>query len=377
MKTTLKILPTAKQASPASPKAYTTATVILAAAMLSACGDKETAADEEYVRPVKIVELDRAAQERSYEFPGQIQAGQQLNLAFEVPGKLTAIKVKEGDMIKKGELVAAIDTRDYQSSLNSAKATLEEAKLERDRNQRLFDQQAGSKEAVEKSIRTVQTAQASFEQAKKAFEDTSLKAPFTGVVAKVFVDDFQNVRANQDIVVMQDTSTFEAVIDIPETLWVLAKTGLSNEERTKRSRPEIRLTALREASFPATISETSMLADPKTRTFQVTLAFTPPADLNISPGMTAAAVIHWASEPLDGPESFTVPVGAVGFDDAGKAYVWKIDPEKMTASRQDVEAGEITNGCIGIAGELGPNDLIAGSGVAQIREGMALKSWQP
>lgn len=375
MKTTFRILPAATKARPTSRKVF--ASAILATALLGACGKEETAQQDDYVRSVKVVEIGSSVLERVYEFPGQIQAGQQLDLAFEVPGKLTAIKVKEGDMVKKGDLVATLDTRDYQASLNSAKATLEEAKLERDRNQRLFDQQAGSKESVEKSIRTVQTAQASFDKARKAFEDTSLKAPFSGVVAKVFVDDFQNVSANQDIVVMQDTTTFEAVIDIPETLWVLAKPGLSNEERNKRSRPEIRLTALRGESFPATISETSMLADPKTRTFAVTLAFSPPADLNISPGMTAAAILHWAREAQGGANIFSVPVGAVGFDDAGKAYVWKIDKEKMIASRLVVEAGEVSEGMIGISGEIGEGELIAGSGVAQIREGMALKRWQP
>ena len=375
MKTTFRILPAAAKARPTSRKVF--AAAILATALLGACGKEETAQQDDYVRSVKVVEIGSSVLERVYEFPGQIQAGQQLDLAFEVPGKLTAIKVKEGDMVKKGDLVATLDTRDYQASLNSAKATLEEAKLERDRNQRLFDQQAGSKESVEKSIRTVQTAQASFDKARKAFEDTSLKAPFSGVVAKVFVDDFQNVSANQDIVVMQDTTTFEAVIDIPETLWVLAKPGLSNEERNKRSRPEIRLTALRGESFPATISETSMLADPKTRTFAVTLAFSPPADLNISPGMTAAAILHWAREAQGGANIFSVPVGAVGFDDAGKAYVWKIDREKMIASRLVVEAGEVSEGMIGISGEIGEGELIAGSGVAQIREGMALKRWQP
>ena len=375
MKTTFRILPAAAKARPTSRKVF--AAAILATALLGACGKEETAQQDDYVRSVKVVEIGSSVLERVYEFPGQIQAGQQLDLAFEVPGKLTAIKVKEGDMVKKGDLVATLDTRDYQASLNSAKATLEEAKLERDRNQRLFDQQAGSKESVEKSIRTVQTAQASFDKARKAFEDTSLKAPFSGVVAKVFVDDFQNVSANQDIVVMQDTTTFEAVIDIPETLWVLAKPGLSNEERNKRSRPEIRLTALRGESFPATISETSMLADPKTRTFAVTLAFSPPADLNISPGMTAAAILHWAREAQGGANIFSVPVGAVGFDDAGKAYVWKIDKEKMIASRLVVEAGEVSEGMIGISGEIGGGELIAGSGVAQIREGMALKRWQP
>lgn len=351
---------------------------LAALALLPACGDKKTAPVAEYIRPVKMVEIQTAAAARTYEFPGQIEAAQQSNLAFEVPGKLTSIEVKEGDFIKQDELVATLDTRDYQASLNSAEATLAEARLERERNQRLFEQDAGSKEALEKSIRTVETAQASFDKAEKAFQDTSLRAPFSGVVAKVMIDDFENVPANKTIVVMLDTSSFKAVIEIPETLWILARTGISNEDRSKRSRPEIRLTALRDTTFPATISEVSMLADPKTRTFQVTLAFTAPADLNVSPGMTAAAVIHWTDEMLDTPtNSYSVPVEAIAFDEAGEAFAWKIEPEKMTTTRVVVDAGTVENGRIVITGPFEPGDMLAGSGIAQIREGMKVKRWEP
>ena len=98
MKTTFRILPAATKARPTSRKVF--ASAILATALLGACGKEETAQQDDYVRSVKVVEIGSSVLERVYEFPGQIQAGQQLDLAFEVPGKLTAIKVKEGDMVK-------------------------------------------------------------------------------------------------------------------------------------------------------------------------------------------------------------------------------------------------------------------------------------
>jgi RND family efflux transporter MFP subunit len=358
-------------------RGVTRSVALTALVMLAACKDEESAPVANYIRPVEIVTIASASPDRVYEFPGQIQASQQSNLAFEVPGKLTAIHVKEGDFVARDALVASLDASNYQATLNSAKATLEEAKLERERNQRLFEQDAGSKEAVEKSIRSVKTAEATFDTAQKAFNDTMLRAPFAGVVARVLVDDFENVAANRTIMVMQDTSSFEAIIAIPETLWVLAKKGLSNEERTTRARPEIRLTALRDTTFPARISETSMLADPKTRTFQVTLAFSPPAELNVSPGMTAAAILRWTDDSDENSSTFTVASTAVGFDEAGSAFVWRIDPQAMTASQLAVEVGEVTDNRIEIRGALANGDLLAASGIAQIREGMQVKRWEP
>ena len=49
----------------------------------------------------------------------------------------------------------------------------------------------------------------------------------------------------------------------------------------------------------------------------------------------------------------------------------------MTAGRVEVQAGEVTDGSIGISGELTVGDMLAASGIAQIREGMVLKRWQP
>ena len=291
-------------------------------------------------------------------------------------GKIIDLNVKEGDEVNAGTIVATLDPRDYKSSLDASKARLDETRLEAERNQRLFEKNATSKEDLEKSIRAQKTALANFEQATKAYEDTFLKAPFSGTIARVLVDDFETVRAKQEIMILQDSTTLEAVINIPETLWTIAAKGMTNEERTQRSKPTIRLTSLPGSSFPARVSEIGMQADPQTRTFPVTFAFSPPSTLNISPGMTATVFLT-APGDLDGDSpAFVVPVESVAHDGQGEAYIWRIDPSTMTAGKVPVKAGEMERNNIEITGALNNGDRIATSGVQQLREGMVVKKWQ-
>jgi RND family efflux transporter MFP subunit len=357
-------------------KTTTCVGLLSASLLLFGCGKEEEIIKATVIRPIKMVALQAGGLKKTFEFSGVVQPSLQANLAFEVSGKIIDLLVKEGDEVEVGAIVATLDPRDYKSSLDASKARLEETQLEAARNQRLFEKNATSKEELEQSIRAQKTAQANFEQATKAYQDTFLRAPFAGTIARVLVDDFQTIRAKQEVILLQDTTSLEAVVDVPETLWSQVAVRKTNEERTEISRPMVRLTSLPGSSFPARISETGMQADPKTRTFPVTFAFTSPSDINISPGMTATVLLTAPSNLERDIPGFVVPVESVAHDDQGEAYVWRIDSSAMTAVRVPVEAGEMESNSIEITGALNNGDLIASSGVQQLREGMVVKKWQ-
>jgi len=350
--------------------------LIGASLLVLGCGKKEEAVKKAVVRPIKMVTLQTGGLKKIFEYPGVVQAALHADLAFEVNGKITAVNVNEGDEVEAGAVVASLDPRDYKSSLDAAKARLEETQLDAIRYKRLADQNAASKEMMEKAIRAEKTAKANFEQATKAYEDTFLRAPFAGTIARILVKDFQTVQAKQEIMILQDTTTLEAVIDIPETMWTRGSKSLTKEERTRRSNPAVVLTSLAGSSFPARVSEIGMQADPITRTFPVTFIFTVPSDLNVSPGMTAKVVLTAPRDFGDDSSGFVVPVESVVHDDQGKAYVWQIDPTKMMASKVAVEAGEMEGKHIEIKGSLKDGDLVASSGVQQLREGVVVKEWK-
>jgi RND family efflux transporter MFP subunit len=352
-----------------------TAIVLGTIVFISGCGKSEPVDPEPVVRPVKLYTIESDGLKRLYEYPGQVQPKLQANLAFEVPGRLVSLTVDEGEKVQKGAVLASLDPRDYESKLNSSIAVLKEAESQQKRDQALFDKDAGSKEELERSIRAVETAQANVEIARKAFEDTNLKAPFAGTVAKVLVDEFENVGSKQTVLVLEETSNMEAVINIPENIWIQAKKGSTLQEISERTHPQIIMTSMPDRAFPAQIKATATKANAATRTFAITFAFTPPEDLNVSSGMTAKARFT-SSRPLTSKSGgIAVPVASVGFDAEGKAFVWRIDPDTMRASKVVVEAGEMAEDMMEVFGPLQKGEILATSGIHHLREGMQVKAW--
>ena len=166
------------------------------------------------------------------------------------------------------------------------------------------------------------------------------------------------------------------VVDVPETLGVMAKPGMSLEERTKRTKPLVNLTALPDRQFLAEIVEVSSLADPATRTYEGTLSFSPPADLHILPGMTANLIVSLEDEPDVKQDAYALPSYAVAAAENGEPYVWVVDRESMSVSRQSVQVGGLEGDRIEIrSAGLSPGDWVATSGVHVLEEGDSVRRY--
>jgi multidrug efflux system membrane fusion protein len=201
----------------------------------------------------------------------------------------------------------------------------------------------------------------------------ALRADFDGVVARVYFKQFENVRAKENVMVLQDTSEIEVSVDVPESRVASSEPGLTLEERTKLFKPMVELTALPNQRFPLRITELSGTADPATRTYEVTGVFTPPEDLTVLPGMTAKVIIQIPANAASG--RFQVPSNAIASEADGRPFVWRLDSESMTVEKVPVTLGEATGSMIGISGDLEEGAEIVISGVRQLRPGMRVSRW--
>jgi RND family efflux transporter MFP subunit len=335
--------------------------------LLSGCAKKEEVAAPEVIRPVKMVTLQAGGLIREVSLPGQVFPALQANMSFEVPGVIKKINVIEGQEVEAGQVLAQLDDRDYRAVLDAASAQLEVARTEAERARGLYASQATSKQRLDSAESTLKVAQAQFERAEKAFNDTSLIAPISGVVARIMVDDIVNVQAKQDILILQDNSSLKVTVDIPETLSILSDRNLSYEERSERANIRVSMTAMPDQEFEASIKEISTTADPLTRTYKGTVSMDRPESLNVLPGMTATVT---ASLPENGeadPNAFHVPVHAVSADAEGNPFVWVVAPETMTVSRKVVRQGTIVGDSIEIfSDDLSTGDWVVTSGVSQL-----------
>src|ERR1700730_5514884 len=99
-------------------RAALAATIVLFLA--TGCGKTKEEASGEIVRPVKTFTLSQEAGQRTIELPGETRAIKEATIAFEVNGRISELPVKEGDVVKAGQLLAQLDPRELKANLDAA-----------------------------------------------------------------------------------------------------------------------------------------------------------------------------------------------------------------------------------------------------------------
>ncbi len=349
--------------------------VVVVVFLLKSCG-REPQPEEPLVRPVKMLKFG-AAQTGAYRaYPGRVQADQTADLAFEDPGRLVELPVKRGQDITKGELLARIDPRDFKNAVAARKAEFVEARADLDRYRKLYEDDAVPVADLEVRQRKFDVAKAKMKVAEKALGNTSLVAPFTGVIARKFVDNFQDVKAKQPIVRLQDITKLEVVINIPETDVIRAPEKDPTEAGARDVKAFAEFDSVPDRRFPLRLKEFESEADPQTQTFLVKFTMPSPKDVNIAPGMTATVKIDMGSLRAAPEDMSVVPVNAVFSGPAGKNYVWVVDQPSMTVKRREVTVGKLTNGDIQILGGLKDGETIVTTGVYQLEEGSKVRPYE-
>ena len=232
---------------------------------LPGCGVEDT--PPEPVRPVLSVVVADAAGLNGRRFPGQAKATQELNLAFEVPGRLIERPVEVGDRVELGQVLAELDPRDFAAALKSAEAELKRDQTNFERAEGMLAEDVISRAQYDRLEARRDIAEASVELASKALADSVLRAPFSGTVAATYVENYENIRAKQEIMRLLDTSKIEMVIQIPESM-------ISNTPYVRDI--QVRFDPFPETLLPASIKEVSNEASRTTRTYPVTLIMEPP-----------------------------------------------------------------------------------------------------
>ncbi len=325
------------------------------------------------VRPVKIVTIGDSGTNQRRELPGTVKAVQHADMGFEVGGRITEFLVNEGQRVTQGTVLARLDARDYQASLDQAQAAFRKARSDLERSERIYAEDPGaiSTSKIDTDRKAVEVAEADVRKAEKAVQDAELRAPFDGVVARRLVEDFQNVQPKEPVLVLQDISQLEIEVAVPERDISRGSVKRTPEEITERVQPKVELSSLPGRQFPAAVKEFATTADAATRTFQVRLTFTPPEDASVLPGMTARVTYNASAD-----DGVTLPSHAAFADESGAAHVWLVDAETMKVRKQAVQLGDLTGAEVEILDGLTNGDLVAVSGVGQLREGMEVRRYE-
>ena len=322
------------------------------------------------VRPVKTMLIESPFSSSARQYPGKVQASRRINLAFQVDGPLIEFPVKNGQDVEQGQLLARLDPADYENEQAAKKAAMDKTETDLEKAKKLRDAGAATFKEVNDAQARFDAAKAKYDIATKAVNDTYMKAPFAGVIADTFVENFQDVRAKESILSLQDVSSVEIVVNVPQQRVIVARAqqGKMSWTATFDDLPDRR--------FAVAVKEFATDADPATQTYAVTFAMPAPEDVLILPGMTATVSEQRKDVDESGDAGYAVPIDAVPVDGLGVYHVWLLkagDGGRWTVQRSDVKVGQMIQDRIVIVDGVNKGDRIATAGVHLLEQGQTVR----
>lgn len=338
----------------------------------------------ESVRPVKTIQVSETSSlDNQIIFPGSLRAFKRADLSFRVDGTVILRDITVGYRAAKDEILIQLDPREYEIALQKAKGKVESFESQINfavkdyvRMQKIYERDPGAiseslldrkKETSNQLKAELTIAQGDFDQAADNLSYTSLKAPFNGIIAAIYVENHEQVRAKQVVLRFLDLADREMEINVPE------KYINALLEGKDRLRFEVRLDAFPNTVLNAVIKEIGTEASSTTQTYPVTLSLQGvPYELSLLAGMSGRAFLAKPNENLS--NTFKIPKSAIFTDNGRATYVWIVDPKTQTVRKKAVKVDESNKENLIIVQEgLVAGDRIVTAGTSFLIEGQQVK----
>ncbi len=341
-------------------------------------GGKKDAAAPQVVKGVLLETVATATMQESLEVVGTVRSRTSALVAARIPGIISVLKVREGDRVHKGQLLAQLDAQENQANAAVAVAGIEEARRSLnesvsrkkladatfERYQQLFKEQAITRQEfdvkqTEKELSTqgVARAEARLKQAQEGSKAagtmadyTKIIAPISGIITSKPADLGATVFPGQPVMTIEDEGSYQLDLAIPESMAVRVKPGAP---------VQITLDALN-SSFTSRISEIVPTADPASRTFT--------AKVGLNQGGLKSGMFGRGTITLESTVKGMAVARKAVIDRGAMTSVWVVDKDSIAHMRL-VKVGKALGDKVEILSGLMDGERLISSGAEKISEG--------
>ena len=327
--------------------------LIFASVVWAGCG--KPTEEKAVAIPLKVNarKLTTSGMSEALAYSGTIEADNSVSLGFSVSGRVTSVFVQEGQHVSAGQLLASLETIDYQNNVLLAAAALEQAEDNFNRLNELFNK--GSLPARDHLAAKVALSQAEVNKsiASKRLSDTKLYAPFSGIVTIKAIEKGATVSPGIMAFTIVKTDLVYAQISVSES--EISRLAVGTEAA-------IAVPALQD-TIAGKITIINPQADATTRSFTVKVRLANPKG-RLLPGMLANIKIS-TNRQLD---ALTVPVESVVRDAEEITYVFVVDEKNRAIRKRVVIEGLLMNEII-VSEGLRLGDRVITQGQNQVKDG--------
>ena len=350
--------------------------VMVLLVLFSACEKKENIIEKDAIKSVFVIKPILKEEKQNRVFNAIASSNQQTKLSFKVQGNLNNFKLQIGDEIKKGELLAVLDSTPYElkvSQINyaliEANASLQNAKSTYERTKKLYINQNASasdidnaKAAFDATSAKVQNVSKELEYAKLQLSYTKLYAPISGYIGAKYVNENENIAIGAPIVLISDKLVDEVQIQVPEIFINKIK---------KDSGVKVVFNSIDSKPFEAKISEISKYVSQNEKTYLVVAKLENSSPL-IKDGMSAD--VYFDVEDKSLKVKYLLPANSILNDKNGYfIYVVQKENEKYFIKRKDVKVANLIKEGFEVIEGLNNNDLVLKAGMSEVFENMQVQ----
>ena len=281
-----------------------------------------------------------------------IKTDQNILLQPEIMGAVSSISVREGQNVKKGQILLRIDDGGLKQSIRLQKVQTALAKTIYERQERLWNEKIGSEIEYLQAKTNYESQNSQLAQLNKQLEKAVVRAPFTGKVDDIMVEVGQVVSPGvMPLLRIVSTQKMYVAADVPERYL----TTVSKGTPVRVDIPVLN------TSFDALISHRATHVSTENRTFRVTVDIDP--NINVNPNLLSTLHIF----DYINPQALLIPGSVISENASGKEFVFVINKNNQ-AQKVFIQTGYSENGMVEVIQGLEDGATIISEGARLVKE---------
>lgn len=326
--------------------------------LLSACGAPEAEKAAPAPLDVRVATVGATSSADSITAAGTVALRRETQLGFTSDGRIARLTVNEGDRVRVGQLLAALDPTTTAASLASAQAERERASREYERSRQLLEQGWVPKARVDSAEAALRSAEAQVRSAGFQTGNSRIVAPGSGIILSRLAEPGQVVAAGTPVLVLGEVASGMVLrLAVPDRDAARLRTGTP---------VSVEIGALPGETLTGRIIEIAGRADRTTGTFLVEIGL--PANERLRSGQVGSARMIAQGAAVT---ALAVPPQAVFAARAGQGFVYVIDGNRARVRR--VALAETGDASIRIASGLSAGERVAVSGIDRLSDGQTIR----
>lgn len=301
---------------------------------------------------VTVLSLKKEFFQHTVILQGTVKTDQNLMLSAEFLGKIKAIHVKEGQAVKKGDLLLSIDDGGLSQNVALLKTQRDLAKTIYLRQKRLWDQNIGSEIEYLQAKAAFESQENSYEQLKKQLDKASLYAPFSGRIDDIVAEVGQLVTPGiNPLLRLVNLQSMYIEVDVPERYFTAIEKGTT---------ATIEIPSFKH-NYKSHVTHKGTHISPGNRTFKATLAAD--SDVTLAPNtITIVKLVDYQK-----PDALVIPLEVVSENFEGTQYVYVVT-ESNKAEKRFIETGLVEGDVVEVISGLKLEDRVIDEGARLVKE---------